>query len=179
MNRSRAFDAEISAPIDLQPLTDRNVFDSHYVQEIKAIEFQGADKGSFELGLAVTTDDDFLHIIGRDAHSDVIINAASFHGDAKEAEIQLKDKFNGFVPKVSIYLPECSFAMAEDYSCIEFAWHRTNASQAIQGRMVLRLFSPRETYQWWQLQLEPRLKEQETVVKLHDSLRALNTSFSR
>jgi hypothetical protein len=163
MNRSRTSDIDIGSPVDLQPLAERNLFDNHRVIGIKAIEFQRSDKSLFEIGLAVTTSDGFLHIVGGDAYSDVVLTAASFHGDAKQAEIELKDKFNNRLPAFSLFLSECQYWLADDNFRIKISVKRKSA-RPVEEKVTLRLFSPRETFQWWREWLEPWTKEQQRQV---------------
>jgi hypothetical protein len=179
MNRSRTFESDISAPIDLKSLISRNLFESHHVKALQAIEFQSENKSIYEVGLAVITTDDFLHVVGRDADSEVILKAESFYGDTRQAEIQLKEKLNGSIPRLSVFLPECRSSIAHDYSCIEFVTERNPLYQAFKGKASIRLFSPRETYQWWKTQLEPWVQLQEKAAASQGSFRALNTSFRR
>ncbi|GKZ00358.1 hypothetical protein MPSEU_000988800 [Mayamaea pseudoterrestris] len=156
MNRSRTFHSDIGSPIDLQALTTRNLFDSHRVKEVKAIEFQSSNRSVFEIGLAVTTSDDHLHIIK--SASDTVLSASSFYGDTKQAEIQLRDQWNGCLPTYSMYLPECEYAIAEDNSRIIIA--KRNIVRSADEQLAIRLFSPRETLQWWHARLESRMEEQ-------------------
>jgi hypothetical protein len=179
MNRSRTFESDIGSPIDIQPLSNRNLFDSHRILEIKAVEFQSRDRSVFQVGLAVATTDDFLHILGGDVDSDTILNAASFYGDTKQAEIQLKDAYSGCLPTFSFYLPDSIYSLADDNSRIEITTKKHQLMGADE-RVSLRLFSPRETSQWWRERLESWAKESpEHDSMKQGSLRQIHSSFKR
>jgi hypothetical protein len=156
MNRSRTFNSGIIDPLELPPLTEHNLFESHAVIAIQALEFEYKTVG-FAIGLAVTTADKFLHIVGRVSSFKDVLNAASFHGDTKQAEIQLKAECNCSLPSHTFYLPECQGAIMDDNSSIKIT-PQSNHAQPTQDdveRITLRLFSPLETYKWWQCQLSP------------------------
>jgi hypothetical protein len=159
MNRSRTLNLiEPNAAVIMQPLETRNLFESHLVHSIKTVHIRITGKGDWLigkgdwlLGLVVITVDDYLHVIVGD--DGTTIKAVDFEGDSNEAELFLKMKLNIVQPKVSISLIECKCSLTPDHSYIDLM-SKVNPLWGGQSKVQIRLFSPAETFDWYEAKLD-------------------------
>lgn len=150
MNRSRFKKINFDDRSDIDSPRDCDLFESALVEKLSVLEVKRGAKPPWQVALAVTTVDKYLHLF---LCNDDTCDMEKFKVKNLCLEETLKSEFKGSTPDVSVFLPECSCAVPSSKAHIELSFTGDGRIQTMLKRttkLYLRLSSPSETSKWFE-----------------------------